>query len=143
MLIERNRVMPKAAVKSRVQKRASPRKEVEPLRVSNLTSLENFVRIARYGEVIEASANGLLLMVKRDDLVPTSLRGGLNIDALVGDKVFIHLEDMNLEISGTIKRTEFKGKKGFLIAVDYSSDAPEYWRECLMDLLPTPGELDQ
>lgn len=135
--------MPKAAVKPRVQKRASPRKEVEPLRVSNLASLENFARIARYGEVTEASANGLLLMVKREDLIPLSLRGGLNIDALVGDKVFIHLEDMNLEISGTVKRTEFKGKKGFLIAVDYSSDAPEYWRECLMDLLPTPGELEQ
>lgn len=135
--------MPKAATKMRQTKRASPRKETEPLRVSNLASLENFARIARYGEIVEASANGLLLIVKRDDLIPQRLRGQLNIDSLIGDKVFIHLEDMNLEISGTVRRTEFKGKRGFLIAVDYTSDAPEYWRECLMDLLPSPGELDK
>jgi hypothetical protein len=34
------------------------------------------------------------------------------------------------------------GKKGFYVAIDYSEEAPEYWRECLMDLLPNPGELD-
>jgi len=131
--------MPKTAA----NKRNSPRKEVEPLRVSNLASLENFARLARYGEIIEASSTGLLMLIKRDDLIPQSLRGQLNLDSLVGDKVFLHLEDMNLEISGTVRRTEFKGKKGFLVAIDYSSEAPEYWRECLMDLLPTPGELER
>lgn len=131
--------MPKPAV----NKRTSPRKELEPLRVSNLASLENFARIARYGEIIEASSTGLLILIKRDDLIPHTLRGQLNLDSLVGDKVFLHLEDMNLEISGTVRRTQFKGKKGFLVAVDYSSEAPEYWRECLMDLLPSPGELER
>ncbi len=54
----------------------------------------------------------------------------------------MHLEEMNLEVSGVITRTQLLGKKGFYIAVDYSEEAPEYWRECLMDLLPKPGELD-
>ena len=49
---------------------------------------------------------------------------------------------MNLEISGTVVRTRLLGIEGFEIGVDYSLDAPEYWRECLLDLIPSPGELE-
>jgi hypothetical protein len=126
----------------RANRRVAPRKEVTPLTVGHLTSLDNFAKIARDCEVVEASASGLLLLIKREDLIPQALRKNLNLDALVGNRVFMHLEEMNLEISGTIRRTQLLGKKGFHVAVDYSEDAPEYWRECLMDLLPNPGELD-
>ncbi len=126
----------------KINRRLAPRKEVSPLHVAHLTSLDDFAKLARNCEVIEASANGLLLQVQREDLIPSSLRKTLNIDALIGDRVFMHLEEMNLEISGVITRTKLLGKKGFHIAVDYSEDAPEYWRECLMDLLPGPGELE-
>jgi hypothetical protein len=44
---------------------------------------------------------------------------------------------MNLEIGGVVARTKFLGKDGFIVAIDYTEDAPDYWRECLMDLLPT------
>jgi hypothetical protein len=107
-----------------------------------MTSLDDFTKIAKNCEIVEASASGLLLHVKRRDLIPAHLRGNLTLECLVGDKVFMRLEDMNLEISGSIARTQFLGKSGFLIAVDYSADSPEYWRNCLMDLLPRPGELD-
>ncbi|WP_413289266.1 hypothetical protein [Bdellovibrio sp. HCB337] len=107
-----------------------------------ITSLADFTKIAKNCEIVEASATGLLLLIKREDLLPSSLRQSLNLDVLLGESIFMHLEDMNLEISGSIARTQLLGKKGFHVAVDYSEDAPEYWRECLMDLLPIPGELE-
>lgn len=127
---------------SQTNKRVAPRKEVSPIHVSYVTSLDDFAKIAKNCEIVEASATGLLLLIKRDDLIPTALRKNLTLDCLIGDRVFMHLEEMNLEISGVIKRTQLLGKKGFHVAIDYSDEAPEYWRECLMDLLPTPGELD-
>lgn len=127
---------------AQTNKRVAPRKEVSPIHVSYVTSLDDFAKIAKNCEIVEASATGLLLLIKRDDLIPTALRKNLTLDCLIGDRVFMHLEEMNLEISGVIKRTQLLGKKGFHVAIDYSDEAPEYWRECLMDLLPTPGELD-
>lgn len=127
---------------SKYNRRVAPRKEVSPIHITHLTSLDDFAKIAKNCEIIEASATGLLLQVKREDLIPTALRKNLSLDVLIGDRVFMHLEEMNLEISGVITRTSLSGKKGFQIAIDYSDEAPEYWRECLMDLLPQPGELD-
>lgn len=124
------------------KQRVSPRKTTTPIQVAYVASMEDLAKIAKNCEVIEASATGLLLLIKRQGLVPPSLRGHLNLDMLLGDHVYIRLEDMNLEISGKIARTQFLGKKGFHIAIDYSDDAPEYWRECLMELLPRPGEID-
>lgn len=123
-------------------RRVAPRKEVSPIHITYLTSLDDFAKIAKNCEIIEASSSGLLLLIKREDLIPSALRKNLTLDVLIGDRVFMHLEEMNLEVSGVITRTQLLGKKGFYVAVDYSEEAPEYWRECLMDLLPTPGELD-
>ncbi|MFN7727650.1 MAG: hypothetical protein ACK5P7_00675 [Bdellovibrio sp.] len=122
--------------------RMAPRKELTPVNVSSVSSLESLSKIARGGEVIEASTSGILLMIKREDLVPVVLRKNLNLDALIGDKILIHLPDLNLEIAGKVARTRFVGKEGFEIGIDYTDDAPEYWRECLVDLLPAPGEFD-
>ncbi|MBL7543926.1 MAG: hypothetical protein JNL11_08925 [Bdellovibrionaceae bacterium] len=134
---------PKTSKSNYKNKRVAPRKEVEPLRVTFMASLNNLAKIAKNCQIVEASASGLLLTVLRDDLIPASLRGNLNLDCLVGDRVYLKVEPMNIEISGEIRRTKFLGKQGFHIAVDYSEDAPEYWRECLMDFLPKPGEFDQ
>ncbi len=122
--------------------RSSPRKATHPVHVAYITSLDDFTKITKNCLIIQASASGLLLQVRRKDLIPAHLREVLTLECLVGDRVFMHLEDMNLEISGTVARTQLSGKSGFLIAVDYSEDAPEYWRHCLMDLLPQPGELE-
>lgn len=126
----------------KLNRRVAPRKEVSPIHISYITSLDDFAKIAKNCEIVEASSTGLLLLVRREDLIPAALRKNLNLDVLIGDRVFMHLEEMNLEISGVITRTQLLGKKGFHIAIDYSEEAPEYWRECLMDLLPAPGEID-
>ena len=134
---------PKAGKAAFKNKRIAPRKEVEPIRVSYMASLNDLAKIAKNCQIVEASASGLLLTVLRDDLIPQSLRGNLNLDCLIGNRVYLKVDPMNIEISGEIRRTKFLGKQGFHIAVDYSEDAPEYWRECLMDLLPKPGEFDK
>lgn len=126
-----------------MNKRIAPRKEVEPIKVSYMASLDDLAKIAKNCQIVEASSTGLLLTVLRDDLIPQSLRGNLNLDCLIGNRVYLKLDPMNIEVSGEIRRTKFLGKQGFHIAVDYSEDAPEYWRECLMDLLPKPGEFDK
>lgn len=126
-----------------LNKRVAPRKEVEPIKVAYMSSLDDLAKIAKNCEIVEASSTGLLMIVQRTDLVPQSLRSNLDLNNLIGSRVYLKLEPMNIEISGEIKRTKFLGKKGFHIAVDYSEDAPEYWRECLMDLLPQPGEFDK
>lgn len=124
------------------KKRLAPRKNIDPLHVSYLTSIDNLSRLATNCIIVQASTSGLLLEVERVDLVKAELRKNLNLDCLLGERVFLHLEEMDLELSGVITRTQLNGKRGFHIVVDYSDDAPEYWRECLMDLLPSPGEVD-
>jgi hypothetical protein len=129
-------------VKKGQQRRHSPRKELASVVVSYIASMHDLSKIARNCEILDASITGLLLLVKRKDLIPPSLRGNLNLDVLVGDRIFLRIEDMNLEISGKIARTKFVGKQGFHLAIDYTEDSPEYWRECLIDLLPAPGEFE-
>lgn len=116
--------------------RQAPRKEVVPLTLDAFSSMESLEKIAKYGEIVEASASGILINFKREDFIKKELRSNLNLDSLIGHKVFFTIHEMDLEISGTVARTKFLGKKGFQVAVDYSTDAPEYWRECLIDLLP-------
>jgi hypothetical protein len=105
--------------------------------------MENLAKIARGGEIVEASTTGFLLIVNREDLVPVNLGRNLSIEEIHGMKVLLHLPQMNIEISGRITRTKLLGKRGYAIGIDYTDDAPEYWRECLFDLLPAPGELDE
>ncbi len=123
-------------------RRQATRREITPLEVSSMSSLESLTKITKGGEITEASTTGFLMNIKREDIVPLNLRSTLTLDAIVGTKVLIHLPQMNLEISGKIARTKLVGKKGFEIGIDYTDDAPEYWRECLLDLLPAPGEFD-
>ncbi len=122
--------------------RGAPRKDLSPVKVSYIASLSDFSKLTREGQIIEASSTGLLIHIDRNDIVAPQLRKNLNIDELLGERVYLRLDDMNLEISGIVARTKFLGKEGFHVAIDYTDEAPEYWRECLMELLPVPGELD-
>ena len=117
--------------------RTAPRKDLAKLTIDSFSSLDSLQKLAKYGQIIEASSSGILIKFKRTDFVDKQLKSNLNIDDLIGKDVYFNIHEMNLEISGTVARTRFLGKEGFLVAIDYTTDAPEYWRECLMDLLPT------
>jgi hypothetical protein len=125
------------------ERRSAARREIDPLKVSSMSLMEDVTKISRGGVIIDASKTGFLLEVRRDDLVPKALRANLNIDTIVGQRVLLYLPQMNLELSGKVARTKFVGKNGFEIAIDFTDDAPEYWRECLLELLPLPGELNR
>lgn len=124
----------------KAERRVAPRKEVCHLTISHISVTESMAKLAKVGYVLNASAKGFLVQIRRQDLIPKLLKHSLSLDVLVGESVVIKIEEMNLELFGKISRTRLLGKAGFEIAIDYSSEAPQYWRDCLMDLLPTPDE---
>ena len=125
----------------KAERRIAVRKVVDFIHVSVLTSLSSYSVIAREGVIIDASRSGFLLRVDRSKLVPAEYRENLSMDNLLGHQVVMYLPQMNLDLDGTVTRTSHIGKGQFEIAVTFSPDVPEYWRECLVDLLPAPGEM--
>lgn len=125
-----------------IDRRFNPREELEPIEIRAFTSLDHMTLLSRSGCIVDASKTGFLLHVKRQDLVPKQFRDTLNIDVLVGDKVILMIDLLNLEIGGKIARTKRVSKDLYEIAIDFSDDAPEYWREALLDMLPRPGEME-
>lgn len=124
------------------ERRLAERKEVDAIVVSDITALSSYNVLARHGAIIDASTRGFLLYIQREDLIPEELRANLSLEALVGQQLVLFLPQMNLDLDGTVTRAEHKGKGTFSIAVDFSPEVPEYWRECLIDLLPAPGEIE-
>jgi hypothetical protein len=121
-------------------RRVRERKIVDEIVVSELTSLSSYNIVAHTGTIVDASASGFLLSLDRKNIAAKDLRDSLTLDSLVGHQVVMFLPQMNLDLDGTIVRTEHKGKGRFEIAITFSNDVPEYWRDCLVDLLPAPGE---
>lgn len=119
-----------------MNKRVAKRKTIETISASNITTLLHFEKIAERASLVDASSSGFLMHIKREDLIPTHLRENLSIESIEGEPVMLVLDQMQLEINGKIARTKYIGKGTFEVAVDFSEDAPEYWRECLFDLLP-------
>lgn len=125
----------------RAERRLAERKTVDEIIVSELTSLSNYNVIARAGSIVDASSSGFLLVLNRREIVPTDLRDGMTLESLVGQQVVMFLPQMNLDLDGTVIRADHKGKGRFEVAITFSPDVPEYWRDCLVDLLPAPGEI--
>ena len=126
----------------KAEKRVAPRQDLQPLEITGFTSLDHRGLVARKGQIVEASKTGFCLHINRKDLLPKELRDSLSLHSIEGSRIVLIVEQMDLELSGTIKRTRRQGKDIFEIGIDYSEDAPEYWRECLLDLLPRPGEME-
>lgn len=123
-------------------RRIAPRESVDPIEIRGFTSLDHMTLLSRTGYIVEASTTGFLLNVNRKDLVPKQFKNELSLEALLGDKVILMIEPMNLELSGKIARTKRLTKDVFEIAIDYSEDSPEYWREILVDMLPRAADYD-
>ncbi len=126
----------------KAERRVKSRKVVDPIHVLDLTQLDNYAVIGRKGILVDASSSGFLLHVHRQHLLLEELKNHLTLDPLHGKKVALFIPQMNLDIDGTIQRTRLVGDGYFEIAIDFSDEIPNYWRECLVDLLPWPGEFD-
>lgn len=122
------------------ERRIQPRWEIDAVEVAHITALDHYEIIASRGVLADASATGFCIVVDRQDLMARNLRSNLTLESLVGQKISIEIAMMNLDIVGQVARTKPLGKGLFEIGIDYSSDAPEYWRECLLDLLPKSQE---
>lgn len=123
-------------------RRIAPRESLEPIAIRGFTSLDHKTLLSRSGHIVEASKTGFLLHVPRKELVPSNFRDQLSLAELEGDQVILLIDPMNLEIGGRIARTQRIGKDIFEIAVDYSDDAPEYWREILLEMLPRGDDFE-
>jgi len=126
----------------KTDRRIANRKKTEGIEIHDLTSISSYSVIARVGRIVNASNTGFLVEVDRQSLVPAELRDNLSLESTMGQQVVLYLPQMNLDLDGTITRAIHLGKGRFGIAIDFSYDVPDYWRDCLVDLLPAPGELD-
>lgn len=122
--------------------RKSARKKTHPIELSKVVLGINQVRFASGGNLIEVSSSGFKITLNRNELSIQKYRNQLNLDDLVGEEIWIHLNDLDLVIDGTVTRTRFLGKGLFEVGIDYSYTAPDYWRDSLVDLLPNPHEFD-
>ncbi|HEX4924185.1 MAG TPA: hypothetical protein VFV50_08865 [Bdellovibrionales bacterium] len=111
--------------------------------MKNLTALDHFSVIARNALLVDISSSGLLLHVDRKALIPKSLRENLTLQSLEGEHIMLQIKEMDLEIDGKVARTRMIGKGVFEVAVDFSAEAPEYWRECLVDLMPDRADAEE
>ena len=130
--------MSKSNAATKMDRRAAPRESLDPIEIRGFMSMDHMTLLSRTGRIIEASKTGFLLHVDREALVPKQFRETLSLEELHGDRVVLNIDLLNLEISGVIARTRRVNKDLYEIAVDYSDDSPDEWRECLLEMLPRP-----
>lgn len=124
-----------------MEKRSLKRKDLEPLAITGLITVQDLTSIANEAELVEASTSGFKILIPRKNFLLKVHKGNLDVSNLHGLEISLNIPAMDLDITGIIVRSRFIGKDTFEIGIDYTSDAPEYWRECLCDLLPAPGEI--
>lgn len=117
-------------------RRKEIREELSPTLVSRIMMVEKCSALASEARIIDASISGLKMIINRKDLVPNDLRSSLSLDELINTDVNFHFEAMSLDLSAKIVRTKALGKGLHEIALDYTDEAPDYWREALLDMLP-------
>ena len=115
----------------------SDRKVVSEIHVLNVKNIANGEVFFSRASVVDVSPTGLLLRVQREDILALSLRSTLTLSHIHNVSVGFTIEVMDTYLEGFISRTKAEGKGDFLAAVDFREDAPDYWRQCFVDLLPT------
>jgi hypothetical protein len=121
--------------------RVALRKEVDGIDVVDVRYGANLDTLAPQAKLVDVSSTGIMLQIHREELKPRKYRGSLSLEDLVGEPVCLEIDVMALEIDGMVTRTKNIGGGVYEIGIDYSAGTPEYWRECLVDLLPHPGEI--
>ena len=115
------------------------RKPIHKLKVVDLSIFAKYPNFAKSAEILDISVNGMLLLVQRKHL-SKKLKNAFNLQDLEGRYMSLKIETMNLDLDALVVRTKSVDKDHFEVAIDYSESAPEYWRECLFDMLPDEDE---
>ena len=124
-----------------MNRRQSTRKVLDPIHVSDIMAVDHVLVVAHYGRLINASATGLLIEIQPDDLSPEIRRHDIPLAHIEGEYVVMRIVEMALEIDGKIVRADQTAQECVALAIDFTDNAPSYWRECLADLLPSLGEM--
>lgn len=124
-----------------MNRRQYPRKALDPIHIAEMRTVDSATVLATAGTILNASATGLLIRVSRSALHPSMEQSNRALEALAGEYVVMHIVEMALDIDGKVVRTHRAVPEWCDIAIDYSENAPTYWRECLADLLPNVGEM--
>lgn len=122
--------------------RKNGRKLVDPIHVINVRLANSNTALARYGTILNTSTSGLLIEVCPSDVSPEVLRNKLLLSRIEGEIILMTVDEMSLEIDGRVVRFCYNDKEMFEIAIDFTANAPAYWRECFADLLPSLGEFE-
>lgn len=120
-------------------KRAAHRHNISPLEIHGMIDISRLAPICDFGRITDASTTGFKLIVKHQDLCDSQLKGDMSLESLNGVEVSLYIPIMDLDITGYVSRTRYISNKEYEIGIDYTADAPDYWRECLCDLLPKVG----
>ena len=107
--------------------------QVDVLNVKNISTGEVYFSRA---SIVDVSPTGLLLRVRREHILTVALRSTLTWATINNVSVGFTIEVMDTYIEGIVTRSKPEGRGEFLVAIDFRDDAPEYWRNCLVDLLP-------
>jgi hypothetical protein len=126
-----------------MDRRQYPRKWLDPIHIAAMQTTDRLTVLAHHGTILNASATGLLIRVERAALSPETCRHDVPLTAIEGEYVVMQIVEMALEIDGRIVRVHQAAPAWCEIAIDFTDNAPEYWRECLADLLPDLGEIVQ
>ncbi|MFK8137931.1 MAG: hypothetical protein AB8E15_06205 [Bdellovibrionales bacterium] len=124
-----------AKKKTEPSRRENIRKHIGHIGLSSLSVFAKYPNFAQRAELVDLSVNGMLIHVTRDNLSKT-LKNNFNLDDLEGRFITLNIDPMELEMDALIVRTKRIDKNTFELALDYSEGVPEYWRECLFDLIP-------
>ncbi len=124
------------------ENRVAKRKVTETIDVQDVTSLKSYLVIAKHAQIVNASTSGFLMHVDRKFFELEDLKNTMNIDTVLNEKIVLFLPQMNLDLEGLITRTKHVGKGVFEIAAQFTPNVPDYWKECLIDLLPEQGEFE-
>ena len=113
------------------------------MHIAEMKTTDRLTVLVHHGTILNASATGLLIRVERDALSPEILWHNVPLTTIEGEHVVMQIVEMALEIDGKIVRARQAAPTWYEIAIDFTDNAPEYWRECLADLLPGLGETVQ
>lgn len=124
-----------------MNRRRYDRKLLDPIHVTEIKAPGKSIVLAHHGTILNASASGLLIRILYSDLNAEILRHTIPLHTIEGEYVVMTIVEMALDIGGRVIRTHQAAPEWCDIAIDFTDNAPPYWRECLADLLPNLGEM--
>lgn len=112
------------------------RKTVRQVTLRDVQNLKTGSTYFKRATVLDVSSTGILMSVKREDIVDKKLRSVLTFETIHQEPVGFHIEMMETYMEGIVVRSKMNGKGQFQIAIDFREDAPKYWRQAFFDILP-------